>query len=115
MRLVILSMVLGLLGDVLFPGMLEAETCVEWVAEAVSVQGSVEVRRAGEAQWTQVQRRDTFCPGDIIRVRERSRLAIVAQNGSNYRLDENTTITITQVRTKTNLLAESPRGCRLLL
>ncbi len=90
MRLAILSTVLSLLGGVLSPDMLAAETCVEWVAKAVSVQGNVEVRRAGEAPWTQVQWRDTFCHDDIIWVRERSRLAIVAQNGSNYRLDENT-------------------------
>jgi tetratricopeptide (TPR) repeat protein len=109
-RLVILSTVLSLLGGVLSPGMLAAETCVEWVAKAVSVQGNVEVRRAGEAPWTQVQWRDTFCPGDIIRVRERSRLAIVAQNGSNYRLDENTTITITQPEPKQTFLLNLRAG-----
>jgi hypothetical protein len=72
-----------------------AATCVEWVVKATSVQGRVEVQRADEAQWTPVQRLDTFCPSDMIRVRERSRLGIVAQNGTNHRLDENTTITIT--------------------
>ena len=110
MRLVILSMVLGLLGDVLFPGMLEAETCEEWVAKAESVQGRVEVQRAGQTQWTQVQRHDTFCPGDIIQVRERSRLAIVAQNGSNHRLDENTTITITPSEQKQTFLLNLRAG-----
>jgi Flp pilus assembly protein TadD len=87
-----------------------AETCVEWVAKAASVQGSVEVRRAGEVPWTQVQRHDTFCPGDIVQVRERSRLAIVAQNGSNYRLDENTTITITQPEPKQTFLLNLRAG-----
>ena len=110
MRLVILSMVLGLLGGVLFPGMLEAETCEEWVAKAESVQGRVEVRKAGQTQWTQVQRHDTFCPGDIIQVRERSRLAIVAQNGSTHRLDENTTITITPSEQKQTFLLNLRAG-----
>jgi tetratricopeptide (TPR) repeat protein len=109
-RLVILSMVLGLLGDVLFPGTLEAETCEEWVAKAESVQGRVEIQRAGKTQWTQVQRHDTFCPGDIIRVRERSRLAIVAQNGSNHRLDENTTLTITPSEQKQTFLLNLRAG-----
>ena len=110
MRLAILSTVLSLLGGILSPSMLAAETCVEWVAKAVSVQGNVEVRRAGEAPWTQVQWRDTFCHGDIIWVRARSRLAIVAQNGSNYRIDENTTITITQPEPKQTFLLNLRAG-----
>ena len=45
-----------------------AATCDEWIAQAVSVEGIVEVQRAGETQWQAVKRDDTFCPGDTIRV-----------------------------------------------
>jgi tetratricopeptide (TPR) repeat protein len=90
-----LGILLGLLGSLIFPNAVTAEACEAWVAKAESVQGSVQVRRAGETQWTPVQRHDTFCPGAIIRVQKRSRVAIVAQNETVYRLDENTTITIT--------------------
>jgi hypothetical protein len=88
----------------LFPCTVAAQACVEWGAKAVSVQGTVQVRRAGETQWTSVQREDTLCPGDIIRVKERSRLAIVAQNETVHRLDENTTITIAQPEAKHTFL-----------
>ena len=54
-----------------------AETCEEWVAKVVSVQGSVEAQRAGETQWQPVRLHDTYCSGDTIRVQERSRAAIV--------------------------------------
>ena len=45
-----------------------AETCEKSVAKAVSVQGAVEVQKAGEAEWLPVKLNDTFCPGDKIRV-----------------------------------------------
>jgi tetratricopeptide (TPR) repeat protein len=103
-------MVLGFLGGLLFPDRVAAETCEEWVAKAESVQGRVEVRRADQTQWTLVQRHDTFCPGDIIQVKERSRLAIVAQNGSTHRLDENTIITITPAEQQQTFLLNLRAG-----
>jgi hypothetical protein len=42
-------------------------------SRAVSVQGTVEVRRVGQTQWQPVKLNDTFSPGDSIRVQERSR------------------------------------------
>jgi tetratricopeptide (TPR) repeat protein len=102
--LAILSLLLGLAGGFLAPGTVTADACEEWVAKVESVQGRVQVRRAGELQWTPVQRRDTFCPGDIIRVQERSRVAIVARNEAVYRLDANTTITITEPEPKQTFL-----------
>ena len=72
-----------------------AEACKAWIAKVASAQGNVQARRASEMQWTAVQRHDTFCSGAIIRVGPRSRAAIVAYNDAVYRLDENTTVTIT--------------------
>ena len=70
-----------------------AGTCEEWAAKVVSVQGSVEVQRAGEAQWQPVRLYDTYCPGDRMRVQEHSRAAIVLPNEAILRLDQKTTIT----------------------
>src|SRR5918996_4966587 len=108
--LAILSLLLGLAGGFLAPGMVAADACEEWVAKVESVQGRVQVRRVGELQWTPVQRRDTFCPGDIIRVQERSRVAIVARNEAVYRLDANTTITITEPEPQQTFLLNLRRG-----
>src|SRR5262245_15097862 len=72
-----------------------AETCEAWVARIVSVQGSVEARRAGETQWQPVRLYETYCPGDTLWVQERSRAAIVLPNEAILRLDQRTTVTFT--------------------
>jgi tetratricopeptide (TPR) repeat protein len=71
-----------------------AEAADQGVAKAVSVQGTVEVRRAGETQWQQVKLNDTFRPGDTIRVQERSRADVALLNQSVLRLNANSTITV---------------------
>jgi tetratricopeptide (TPR) repeat protein len=71
-----------------------AETCEQWVAKAVSVEGRVEVKREGETQWQQVQLDETFCGGDQIRVLEESRADLSFANQPLLRLDQNTTITL---------------------
>jgi tetratricopeptide (TPR) repeat protein len=70
-----------------------AAICEPWVAKLVSVQGNVQARRAGETQWQSVRLDEIFCAGDMIRVLEHSRAAVVLQNEINLRLDQNTTIT----------------------
>jgi tetratricopeptide (TPR) repeat protein len=59
-----------------------AEAPKQWVARAVSVQGTVEAQRVGETQRRPVQLNDTFRPGDQIRVQDRSRadVAMLAQD-----------------------------------
>ena len=47
-----------------------AATPQQWVARAVSVQGTVESRKVDETQWQPVKLQDTFLPGDTIRVQE---------------------------------------------
>jgi hypothetical protein len=66
---VIISTVFSII--LVFSGTAVADTCKEWVAKAVSVQGSVQVRLSGQAEWKPVQLNDVFCPGDMVRVRER--------------------------------------------
>src|SRR5258705_9092030 len=63
-------------------------------AKAVSVQGTVEAKRAAEAQWQPVKLNDTFCPGDSIRVQAKSRADIALLNQSVLRLNANSAITV---------------------
>src|SRR5213592_516011 len=63
-------------------------------ATAASVQGTVEAQRVGNAQWQSVKLNDKFCPGDTIRVGEKSRADIALLNQSVLRLNANSTITV---------------------
>lgn len=94
----------------LCPSVSHADTCEKGVAKAVSVQGLVEVRRAGEAQWQQVKLNDTFCPGDVIRVQKRSRADIALTNQPVLHLDQNTIITIGGVKEGKTSLIELVKG-----
>ena len=76
------------------PGNIFAQTCEQWVAKAVSVEGRVEAKREGETQWQQVQLDETFCGGDQIRVLEESRADLSFANQPLLRLDQNSTITL---------------------
>ena len=77
------------------PAATAAEGCDPWVAQAASVQGNVEHRLAGTLQWHTVQRADVFCEGDEVRVRDNSRAALILNNHTILRLDQNTTVTFT--------------------
>ena len=71
-----------------------AGRCDPGIAEAVSVQGRVEVKRSSAQEWQSVRARDTFCVGDSIRVGNLSRAAIrIPGNEAVIRLDEYTTLT----------------------
>jgi tetratricopeptide (TPR) repeat protein len=95
LRFLRLTIWLGILVGSLLPGAGAADTCEEWAAKVVSVQGTVEAQRVGEMQWQPVRLDDTYCPGDRIRVQEYSRAAIVLPNEAILRLDQKTTITFT--------------------
>lgn len=72
-----------------------AGACEQPVAVAVSVQGEVRVRRAEEAEWKPVERKDAFCTGDAVRVMARSRADVLLVNETTLRLDQNTEIRFT--------------------
>jgi tetratricopeptide (TPR) repeat protein len=95
---------------VLCPCAAFAETCEQWAAKAVSVEGTVEVQRAGETQWQTVKLDDTFCPGDTIRVDDRSRTALALENQPLLRLDQNTTITLGGVKEKRGAVVALAKG-----
>ncbi|MBW2248763.1 MAG: hypothetical protein JRF62_16605, partial [Deltaproteobacteria bacterium] len=83
-----------------------AETCDQWVAKVVSVQGSVEVRKVDETRWEAVKLNDTYCPGDVIRVNDNSRADLSLINQPVIRLDQNTTITLGELKEeRTSLIA----------
>jgi tetratricopeptide (TPR) repeat protein len=69
-----------------------AGVCEKPVAVAVSVQGEVQTKRADEADWKKVMRKDAFCPGDTIRVGALSRADLLLINETTLRLDQNTEI-----------------------
>ncbi|MGD8334381.1 MAG: FecR family protein, partial [Desulfobacterales bacterium] len=101
---------IGCMTASLCPQVSFAENCEQWVAKAVSVQGTVEAQRAGETQWRPVRLNDTFCPGDKIRVSERSRAGLSLVNQPLLRLDQNTTITLGGVKQKKTSVVELARG-----
>jgi len=94
----------------LFPEVSLAGDCDEWVAKAVSVQGVVQAKRTGETQWTQVKLNDTFCAGDMLRVQEKSRAAVVLSNETVARLDQETSVTFTGVQEKKVSLLDLLKG-----
>src|SRR5215468_996036 len=87
-----------------------AQTCEQPVAKVVSVQGTVESQRMGETQWQPAQLNDTYCPGDMIRVQERSRADVALMNQSVLRLNANTIITLEGVKEERTSLVNLLKG-----
>ncbi len=69
--------------------------CTPTVARIVSMQGVVELRRAGQRDWAAVTRLDTpVCQGDVVHAGPRSRAALVILPEKFVRLDQNSTVSI---------------------
>ena len=100
----------GILMGLWFPVTSLAATCEQSVAKAMAVEGKVDVRRTDETQWQPVKLHDTFCPGDVIRVQERSRADIALSNQPMLRLDQNTTMTLGGVKPTGGSLVELAKG-----
>ncbi len=73
-----------------------AETCEPVAAQIVSTQGAIDLRRANETIWQSAMTNDTLCFGDTLRTRSHSRATLRLSNESMLRLDQKTTITISQ-------------------
>ncbi len=84
--------------------------CEQWVAKAVSVEGDVEAKRAGEPLWMPVALNSTFCAGDTIRVLENSRAELSLVNQPILRLDQNSTITLGGVKEERTFLVGLIQG-----
>lgn len=100
----------SILMDVLSPAPSSAATCEPSIAKAMAVEGKVDVRHPAESQWQPVKLHDTFCPGDLIRVQERSRADIALSNQPMLRLDQNTTMTLGGVKKEGGSLVELTKG-----
>jgi tetratricopeptide (TPR) repeat protein len=68
------------------------ERCEPAAARVVSVQGTVELQRAGVAAWSAAMLDEALCLGDTVRVGRASRAALVLANDSLLRLDQGTTL-----------------------
>jgi hypothetical protein len=87
-----------------------AEQCAEWAGKIVSVQGTVEARKAGDTLWIKVKLNDTHRPGDSVRVRENSRAAVALCNDAILRLDQKTTITFAAIKKEKTFLLDLLAG-----
>src|SRR5215510_13204118 len=94
----------------LYPYASPAQTREEWIARAVSVQGTVETQRVGETLWQPVKLNDQFRAGDQIRVLDRSRADVALLDQSVLRLNENTTITLQAVKEERTGVIDLLRG-----
>jgi len=106
----ILALGVGICALFMFAGPALGQPCEQWAAKIVSVQGAVQVRKAGETSWIQVRLNQTYCPGDIIRVLKNSRAAISLSNDSLIRVDQNTTITFTGIEKEKTFFIDLIRG-----
>lgn len=100
----------GILTSVVSPGQSRAAICEPPIAQAMAVEGKVDVRPSDSTQWRPVKLHDTFCPGDVIRVQERSRSDIALSNQPMLRLDQNTTMTLGGVKKQGGSLVELTKG-----
>jgi len=100
----------SILTVLLSPATSRAATCEPSIAKAMAVEGKVDVRHPDETQWQTVKLHDTFCPGDMIRVQERSRADIALSNQPMLRLDQNTTMTLGGIKKEGGSLIELVKG-----
>lgn len=102
--LVIAVAVLMLLSCGASAGQGDVPSCSPAVGRVVSRQGSVEIRRAGLADWFRVERLDTpICDGDAVRTGPRSRAALWLQPENLIRLDQKTAVTLVATKTETRV------------
>jgi tetratricopeptide (TPR) repeat protein len=100
----------GLVITSLYPPAALGATCEKWAGKVVSAQGSVEVQRVGAAEWEPAKLNETYCPGDVVRVGERSRADIALFNDSLLRLNEKTTITLGALKEERTSLVDMLKG-----
>src|SRR5438445_8993428 len=101
----------GIFELLLQPPVLPAATpCDPPIAQMVSVQGNVVVRRAGQTQSQPARLNETYCPGDRIQVGDKSRADIALVNQPVLRLDQNTLITLAGVKDERASVIDLARG-----
>ena len=68
------------------------QRCPNVVGKLVSVQGEAHVQRGGETSWIPVYSDETFCSGDKLRVQQGARAAVVLENETVIRINQQSTI-----------------------
>ena len=86
------------------------ERCKQWTGKVVSIQGTVQVRMSGETQWQSAKLNNTYCPGDTIRVLDKSRADVALINQPVLRLDQNTTLTLRGLKEEKTSIVELIKG-----
>ncbi len=85
-----------------------AEPCEPQVARIVSVQGVVDLRRAGQPGWVRVERLGTpVCQGDQLRTGLRSRAALLISPQALIRVDQSTTLELYAAPEETRVVFDS--------
>lgn len=84
--------------------------CEGRIGKIISVQGSVMAMNKSVTQWLPVRVGDTICPGDRISTREHSRAAIVLNNETTMRIDQNTTVVFRGMEEKRTFLINLLEG-----
>lgn len=87
-----------------------AAECENWIAKAVSVQGTVTVLKVGEKQQQTVELNDTFCAGDVIQTGANSRGGFVMSNDSTLRINQNSEFTLKAPETGETSILDLLRG-----
>ena len=80
------------------------------VARILAVEGTVEMRRDGEQNWTPARRNQELAAGDVVWVHALSRAAVRLRNETVIRLDQNTSISLADPEDESNLLLDLLRG-----
>jgi tetratricopeptide (TPR) repeat protein len=80
--------------------------CEPPAARVVSIQGAVELRRAGTDVWTSAMLEQALCIGDALRVGQASRAALALANDSILRLDQRTTLQLRGIAEEERSLLE---------
>jgi tetratricopeptide (TPR) repeat protein len=86
-----------------------AERCTPAFGRVVSVQGNVEIQPAG-AGWQATALNATLCAGDMVRVHQRSRAALLLSNETTLRLDQGTTLMLVAPGDKNTTMLEQISG-----
>ena len=94
----------------LSPNAFPQERCKQWAGKVVSIQGTVQVRMAGETQWQPAKLNSAYCPGDTVRVLDKSRADVALVNQPVIRLDQNTTLVLKGMKDEKTSVVDMIKG-----
>lgn len=90
----------ALLGFLSFSSVANATACDKAVGQFASVQGEVDTQQKRGAKWITADLNTALCEGSTIRVGEQSRATVSLINDAVLRLDQNTTMKLTNITPK---------------